>query len=264
MVSFSFNRPKPEAPARRLSPAGPKGRRLYAIGDVHGRLDLLTQLLEKIDADIRDRPSGEHLLVFLGDLIDRGPDSRGVVELVRKDPVANARTVRLKGNHEDSLVRGLRGEPKVLSDWLGFGGYECAQSYGVEIGALFGREPEEIEPIIAQAIPPAHIAFLENFIDSARFGDYLLVHAGIRPGVPLEQQSPQDMRWIRGEFLHSDHDPGFVVIHGHSITAEVDERPNRICIDTGAYRSGLLTAIWVEGDARGYIQVRGPGLLENA
>jgi serine/threonine protein phosphatase 1 len=264
MVSFSFNRSKSAASAVRAPPSGPAGRRLYAIGDVHGRLDLLTPLLEKIDADIRTRPSGEHLLVFLGDLIDRGPDSRAVVELVRKDPIANARIVRLKGNHEDCLVRGLRGEPKVLSDWLGFGGYECAQSYGVEIGALFGREPEEIEPIIAQAIPPAHIDFLDSFIDSARFGDYLLVHAGIRPGVPLEQQSPQDMRWIRSEFLQSEIDPGFVVVHGHSITTDVDERPNRICIDTGAYRSGLLTAIWIEGAARGYIQVRGQGMLENA
>jgi serine/threonine protein phosphatase 1 len=252
----ALKRAKPQSDPQPFQPRGPAGRRLYAIGDVHGRLDLLHALLEQIDADIRTRPSGEIVLAFLGDLIDRGPDSRGVIDLVRSQPIAGARTVTLKGNHEDCLVRGLNGEPALLADWLGFGGYECAQSYGVEIGALFGRAPAEIEPIIAQAVPLAHLQFMEASLDSARFGDYLLVHAGVRPGVALADQRPHDLRWIRKEFLDSAEPRDFMVVHGHSVSPDVDERSNRICIDTGAYRTGVLTAIWIEGDQRGYLQTR--------
>ncbi|NDC59207.1 MAG: serine/threonine protein phosphatase, partial [Alphaproteobacteria bacterium] len=174
-----------EVPVRR----GPPGRRCYAIGDVHGRFDLLDDLLEQIERDVRDRPSGDHVIVFLGDLIDRGPDSRGVVRLVRQG-IGAAKVLCLKGNHEEMLARGLMGEASVLPNWLAYGGYECAQSYGVEIGALFGRSADEVETVLAQAIPAADVSFLAALPDSARFGDYFLVHAGIRPKVPLDQQDP--------------------------------------------------------------------------
>jgi serine/threonine protein phosphatase 1 len=238
----------------RLPPEGPPGRRCYAIGDVHGRLDLLEQLLRDIEQHIKDRPSGDHTIVFLGDLIDRGPQSRQVLSLLRADPLPGARLVCLKGNHEEALVRGLSGVPSRLTDWLGFGGDACAQSYGVSIGDLFGRSAEHVEQVLLNAIPERDIQFMDSFLDSARFGDYFFAHAGVRPGVALDRQSPKDLYWIRDEFLTSDADHGAIVVHGHSISASVDERPNRICIDTGAYKSGVLTALWIEGAERGILQ----------
>jgi serine/threonine protein phosphatase 1 len=189
-------------------------------------------------------------------LIDRGPDSRGVLDLVRTDPLPGVRTLCLKGNHEEMFARGLSGEASVLPQWLDYGGYECAQSYGIEIGALFGRSAEDIENLLSQAVPASHIRFAQGLPDSIRFGDYLLVHAGVRPGVKLEDQAPKDLRWIRDGFLESEADFGFRVVHGHSITTSVEERANRICIDTGAYASGVLTACWIDGAEVGFLQAR--------
>jgi serine/threonine protein phosphatase 1 len=240
---------------RKRAYSGPPGKRLYAVGDVHGRLDLALELLELIARDAwgRDR---EILLVFLGDLIDRGPNSRGVLELARGQPLSGARTLCLKGNHEEMFARGLGGEASVLPQWLDYGGYECAQSYGVEVGALFGRSPEELEATLLQAVPASHIRFAQDLPDSIRFGDYVLAHAGVRPGVKLEDQTPRDLRWIREGFLESEADFGFRVVHGHSISLQVEERANRICVDTGAYMSGVLTACWIDGAEVGFLQAR--------
>ena len=236
---------------RRLNaPAGPAGRRAYAIGDIHGRLDLLEQLLARIHADLQHRPASKALLVFVGDLIDRGPSSAQVIERLRTYHRAGVRPVFLLGNHEEVLLRILDGDHSLVQSWLQFGGRECLQSYGVDTHGIRRRSAAEVIEIIRAAIPATHSEFLRSFADSCRFGDYLFVHAGVRPGIALEQQRQADLRWIREPFLSDESDHGFVVVHGHTITSDVVERPNRIGIDTGAYRTGVLTALVIEGSER--------------
>lgn len=228
--------------------SGPPGKRLYAIGDVHGRLDLVDDLLARIAGDIAERPVDSGALVFLGDLIDRGPDSSKVIERLRLLREYPARPLFLLGNHEEFLLRTLAAEPGVAEDWLAFGGAACAESYGVAAASLQALDERRIADRLRAAIPPAHIAFLEGFGDTIRFGDYLLVHAGIRPGIPIDEQQPHDLRWIREPFLSDAQDHGCRVIHGHTISDGIDAHANRIGIDTGAYRTGILTAAVIEGD----------------
>ena len=234
------------APRRQSGPSGARGWRAYAVGDIHGRLDLLDQLLEKIEQDLERRPARKVLLVFVGDLIDRGPNSAQVIERLRTYDRPGVETVFILGNHEEVLLRVLRGEQDLMTKWRWFGGTECLQSYGVDTGKLAGLSDEEALEIVRSAIPEKHVKFLETFDDSCRFGDYLFVHAGIRPGVEIDQQRQSDLRWIREPFLFDETDHGFVVVHGHTIRPEVEMRPNRIGIDTGAYRSGVLTALAIE------------------
>jgi len=232
----------------------PDGYRAYAIGDVHGRLDLLEQLLSEIERDRSERPTPKTLLVFLGDLIDRGPHSAQVIERLRTYSSDDARTVFLLGNHEEVLLRILDGDTTLIPSWLQFGGRQCLQSYGADSRRIARETDEKALEIIRGVIPEAHVAFLNSFIDSCRFGDYLFVHAGIRPGVAIDDQQQSDLRWIREPFLFDDTDHGCVVVHGHTICDEVEERPNRIGVDTGAYRTGILTALVVEGNERRYLQ----------
>ncbi|MDJ0922039.1 MAG: metallophosphoesterase family protein [Henriciella sp.] len=239
-------------------PQGTNGKRVYAIGDVHGRLDVLDELLDQINSHAQTASRVETHLIFLGDLIDRGPQSRGVVERVM-DPISGIDKVHfILGNHEEALVRGLSGEPNLLKSWLTHGGYDTAESYGVERGLLIEKPDDVLEHLLSSAIPPAHLKFMGGFLDSIRFGDYLFVHAGVRPGIPLTRQWPQDLRWIRDEFLDSDADFGAVVVHGHTIAEAITEKSNRIGLDTGAYSTGKLSAVWIEGKDRGYLQVSGP------
>jgi len=242
---------------REQGPAGARGYRAYVVGDIHGRVDLLEHLLAKIHADLQRRPARKALLVFVGDLIDRGPSSAQVIERLRCYRRDGVRAVFLLGNHEEVLLRVLAGDCSVIDSWLKFGGVQCLQSYGVTLARLRGRSAEEIVEIVRGLVPAEHVEFLETFVDSCRFGDYLFVHAGIRPGIEVDQQSQSDLRWIRDPFLYDDRDHGFVVVHGHTICDEVDERPNRIGIDTGAYRSGILTALAIEGNERWLIDTRG-------
>ena len=234
------------APRRGTGPAGARGLRAYAVGDVHGRLDLLDQLLDKIHEDIKRRPPRKVLLVFVGDLIDRGPNSAQVVERLRTYRRPAVETVFLLGNHEEVLLRILSGDADMITKWRLFGGKECLDSYGVDTAKLAGLKKEEALEVIRKAIPREHVEFLQTFDDSCRFGDYLFVHAGIRPGVEIDQQRQSDLRWIREPFLFDETDHGFVVVHGHTIRPEVEMRPNRIGIDTGAYKSGVLTALAIE------------------
>ena len=231
-------------------PKGARGYRAYVIGDVHGRLDLLEDLLAKIHAEMQHRPSRKTLLVFVGDLIDRGPSSSEVIERLRTYRRPGIQPVFLLGNHEEVLLRIVGGDESLIASWLQFGGLQCLESYGVDVSKLRGRSAQQVIEIVRAAIPANHVEFLESFIDSCRFGDYLFVHAGIRPGVELELQSQADMRWIREPFLFDDTDHGFIVVHGHTISEEVEDRPNRIGIDTGAYRTGILTALAIEGKNR--------------
>jgi serine/threonine protein phosphatase 1 len=244
------------APRKDSGPAGARGWRAYAIGDIHGRLDLLEELLAKVHEDIASRPSRKVLLVFVGDLIDRGPNSAQVVERLRTYDHPGVRTMFLLGNHEEVLLRILGGEADLITKWRWFGGTECLNSYGVDTNRLASLSDEDALALIREAIPSDHIEFLEGFDDSCRFGDYLFVHAGIRPGIEIDQQRQSDLRWIREPFLFDETDHGFVVVHGHTIRPEVEIRPNRIGIDTGAYKSGILTALAIEGSRSWLLDTR--------
>lgn len=238
------------------APSGPPGHRAYVVGDVHGRLDLLENLLARIHAEIQRHPAEKTTLVFVGDLIDRGPSSAQVLERLRTYKRPGIDTVFLLGNHEEVLLRILGGDAVLITKWRWFGGAACLQSYGVDPKQLQHVNHAEALAIVRRAIPREHVRFLESFADSCQFGDYLFVHAGIRPGVPLDEQTQADMRWIREPFLLDDSDHGVVVVHGHTISAEVEQRPNRIGIDTGAYRSGTLTALAIEGTDRWLVDTR--------
>jgi len=244
---FGFSR------SRTAAPRGPKDQRAYVVGDVHGRLDLLDQLLALIHDDFDQRPVAKGLLVFLGDLIDRGPESAQVVERLRAYRHRTLRPIFLLGNHEEVLLRLLAGETDLLRGWLRFGGTQCLESYGADPRAIAVASPANALSAIRAAIPASHVDFLRSFADTCSFGDYLLVHAGIRPGIALDQQRQSDLRWIREPFLLDDSDHGFVVVHGHTISNGIDERANRIGIDTGAYRTGTLTALAIEEDSRRYM-----------
>ena len=244
-----FNRLRRTAQAAPKA-AVPEGVRLYAIGDVHGRLDLLDELLTLIDDDNHQRADAEPQLIFLGDLIDRGPDSAGVVERALEIATDLPGTRFLMGNHEEVFLKALNGDERALRFLCRFGGRETILSYGLNEAEYDRLDFAELMPVLIDLVPDSHRAFLSGFEDVVIAGDYAFVHAGIRPGVALAEQSPGDLRWIREQFL--DHAGPFekVVVHGHTITAEVDIRANRIGIDTGAYASGRLTALGLEGSDR--------------
>lgn len=236
---------------------GPRGQRAYVIGDVHGCLDLLERLLSQIESEIRERPKPKTRIVFLGDLVDRGPHSAQVVERLRTYSPAGASTHFIMGNHEEVMLRVLAGETELLPSWLRFGGTATLRSYGLEPRELARMADGDIVSRLRSAVPAEHVEFLETFADSISFGGYLFVHAGIRPGIDIAEQSPTDLRWIREPFLQDSTDHGMVVVHGHTITNSVEITPNRIGIDTGAFCTGTLTALGIEGDRRWLIQTAG-------
>lgn len=242
-------------------PVIPDGHRVYAIGDVHGQDDLLADLIGRIEGDIESRGPAQVTLVFLGDLIDRGPKSAEVVERLRTYRGAGVRTEFLTGNHEEVLLRILNGEGQLIADWLRFGGAQCARSYGVSASKLAKMSPGEGIATLGSAIPREHQAFLASFADTFRAGDYLFVHAGIRPGVALADQSQVDLRWIREPFIDHPARHEVMVVHGHTVRTEVEQCPGRIGIDTGAYVHGVLTAIALESDQRWLVQAvrKAPG-----
>lgn len=237
----------------RRKPAGPAGHRGYVIGDVHGRLDLLEDLLKMIEADDLDRAEASSVIVFLGDLIDRGPQSAQVVERLIGYS-SERKCFFLMGNHEEVMLRVLGGELDLLREWLKFGGKECLHSYGLNAEELRRMDASSALEVIRSAVPEEHVAFLESFADSISFGDYLFVHAGVRPRVPLADQRPEDLRWIRSSFLEYSGDHGMVVVHGHTISQTVEVHQNRIGIDTGAYMTGMLTALGIDGTERWLLQ----------
>ncbi len=220
-----------------------------AIGDIHGELerlkDLHAQVLDYARQTFPDKPLQ---VIHLGDLIDRGPDSCGVVRLARQALPAFARAHFIRGNHEEMLVRCLSGEPELIPAWLAHGGRSCAVSYGIDPSRLHDSDPGQLEHLLLSHIAADDIGFLAGCVDSVRFGDYLLVHAGIRPGVPLAEQKGRDLRWIRADFLESHLHHDAMIVHGHTISENVVTRPNRIGIDTGAYQSGRLSALRIEDD----------------
>ena len=232
----------------------PDGMRVYAIGDIHGRLDLLDGLLANIAADDEARARGvETHYVFLGDLIDRGPASKGVVERLIAF-AGERRNVRfLMGNHEQVFLRAMAGDRRALRFLIRIGGRETLLSYGITEEDYRALDFDELAALAAEKVPPAHLAFLGSFENWIVLGDYLFVHAGLRPGVTLEEQDHGDLYWIRDEFLSHRESFGRIVVHGHSLTEDIDVRSNRIGIDTGAFATGRLTAIGLEGEERWFL-----------
>lgn len=246
MKLWSFRKPV----TRRIAPSVPAGCRVYAIGDVHGRLDLLIELIDLIRRDHQERAAASATVVMLGDLIDRGPQSAEVIDFLLGQRPDFATFCFLMGNHEEAMLNSL--EPGIdprNTGWLTFGGLETLASYGVPASLLL-MEGKLLAEELRRYFPESHLAFIESFEDRFVVGDYLFVHAGIRPGVPLDQQKPEDLRWIRGEFLEDKRRHEHMVVHGHTIAEQPQIRPNRIGIDTGAYRTGVLTALALEGSER--------------
>lgn len=236
--------PKPTRPP----PAIPDGQRVYAIGDIHGRLDLFNALALAVEQDDQDRAPAGTTIILLGDLIDRGPESAGVVAAARE--LQGKRNVRIiAGNHEEMFLQSLDSS-ETLRHFLRFGGRETLLSYCADPEACHGLSVEETRAVMRQVIPASDIEFLCGLEDRVEIGDYLFVHAGILPGVAMCDQITRDLRWIREPFLSHAGDHGWCVVHGHTISEEPELRANRIGIDTGAYMSGRLTALGLEGTAR--------------
>lgn len=234
--------------------AVPEGQRIYAIGDIHGRDDLFSELIALIEQDNSISVPKEATLILLGDLIDRGPESKQVID--RAIALSNRwSSMRwLLGNHEEIFLKALKGDPRLVRYFVQIGGEPTINSYGLSGDEYFCMTFEDIAERLPGLVPPDHKAFLERSEDSICIGDYLFVHAGIRPGVDVDAQNGSDLRWIREEFLGDRRDHGAMVVHGHTITEDVEVLPNRIGIDTGAYRSGVLTAIVLDGNERRYLQ----------
>lgn len=232
----------------------PEGLRIYAIGDIHGRVDLLRQMHEMIGADLAAAPIARAQVVYLGDYIDRGLESRQVVDLLLDEPLAGVERVHLMGNHEEVLLQFLE-DPGVGPNWFFFGGDATLYSYRVPGAspAIPADRLANVQEQFRNVLPARHLAFYQSLGAMHQAGDYLFVHAGIRPGVPLAAQSPADLFWIRNEFLDSTADLGAIVVHGHTIMPEPVVRPNRIGIDTGAYASGRLTCLALEGESRRFL-----------
>ena len=231
----------------------PDGERVYAIGDIHGRYDLLDGLLRRIEADEAAR-GGRGRLIFLGDYVDRGPQSAAVVE--RLIALKNERpdTRFLQGNHEEVFLSALTGDLKALRFFNRIGGEETILSYGVGRDAYERADFNDLSRLLCAAVPKSHRNFLSDLEDMVVVGDYVFVHAGIRPGVPLDEQRSSDLRWIREEFIRSVSPQEKVVVHGHTIEADVVDEPHRIGLDTGAYCYGTLTAMGFEGQERWLLQ----------
>ncbi|TPG15867.1 serine/threonine protein phosphatase [Sphingomonas koreensis] len=228
----------------------PHGQRVYAVGDVHGCFDLLDDLLGQIVADDAARGDAQTQLIFLGDLVDRGPDSAGVIERLIELAATRGNVRFILGNHEEIFLRALGGDIESLRLFVRIGGRETILSYGISERDYERTDYPELLALMQAHVPQNHLEFLGGFEDRIEIGDYVFVHAGMRPGTPIDEQRKSDLRWIRSSFLDSDWNFGKMVVHGHSISDDVVMRVNRIGIDTGAYESGRLTALGIEGGER--------------
>ncbi len=250
MLKHLFSRRNATPPTTTLA----AGQRVYAVGDVHGRLDLLDDLLTKIDADDATRDDAETTLIFLGDLVDRGPDSAGVVERLRLLARARQNARFLLGNHEEVFLLTIAGDDRAARLFCRIGGRETAISYGIPPDEYEQLAYPEVIDRLQALVPTSHRDFLGAFEDLIVLGDYAFAHAGVRPGVAIDAQNAEDLRWIREPFLDHRGLLEKIVVHGHSIRPEVEMLPHRIGIDTGGYANGTLTALGLEGEERWTLQ----------
>ena len=240
----------------RPTPSAPADKVLYAIGDIHGRADLLTRLHQDIERDAikRDR-SKVKTLIYLGDYIDRGPFIKQVLTMLIDTPLAGFEVHHLKGNHEAMMLEFLA-DPTTGLEWRENGGLETLRAYDASQNSI-DKDPmayDAARDLLNENLPASHKSFLEALPTSISFGDYFFAHAGVRPGVPLDEQDEEDLLWIRHRFLESDEDFGKVVVHGHTPDKNVDMRPNQIGIDTGAFMSNILTCLVLDDESQELIQ----------
>lgn len=227
------------------TPIMPPGERIYAIGDIHGRFDLLYRLISAILDDVTKRPMARTRFVVLGDFIDRGPDSAKIIEVLTALHL-DERMIVLKGNHEAALVEGVRGDRAALDAWIEYGGDATLRSFGAHEDDIWPADTRMLIGNVRRIIPEPVINWLAELPVTHRAGSYLFVHAGIKPGVAMTRQSADDLMGIRDEFTQSELDHGAIVVHGHTVSDRVCFRPNRIGVDTGAYRTGRLSAVGLE------------------
>jgi serine/threonine protein phosphatase 1 len=245
---FGARRREPQTP-----PQVPAGTRVYAVGDIHGRSDLLDVLHALIGEDLERSPVEKAVIVYVGDYVDRGTDSAGVLDRLCGAPPPGATRVLLKGNHEAMLLRFLE-EPETGALWRQYGGMETLLSYRVDVTkAIAAGGLKALAEEFARLLPPSHLRFLQSLKTFATIGDYFFCHAGVRPGAPLVQQREADLLWIRDAFLKSNRCFGKMVVHGHTPAEEPEVRPNRICVDTGAYATHRLTCAVFEGEDRRFL-----------
>lgn len=251
MLNRLLRRKKPIRPID--SATIPEGRRVYAIGDIHGRNDLLQQLLDKIIKDDGERGDVQSEIIFLGDLVDRGPDSAGVLDtaMQAKEELGNVRF--LMGNHEEVYLAAATGDEKSVRFFNRIGGRETILSYEITMKEYIELDMSQLAQRIPELFPQKHVDFVAGFDDQIVVGDYAFVHAGIRPGVPLSEQRQKDLRWIREDFLSAQEAHEKIIVYGHTINDEVVETGTRIGIDTGAYYSDKLTALALQGSERWYL-----------
>ena len=238
------------------SPSGPKGQRAYVIGDIHGCFAAMKDLLIQIEADNHKLEASKTSLIFLGDLIDRGPESKNVLEFLCHYRPNFADVVYITGNHEECFSRILSGHPQLIYSWFESGGRGTARSYGVE---NLGHIHIDVKPVYSQLrnkVPRSHIDFLSTFKDYHVFGDYLCVHAGIKPKISLDKQKQKDMHWIRSSFINYKKRHSHVVVHGHTVVEMAVHMGNRIAIDTGAGKGGYLSCVCLEDDMVRFMRVK--------
>ncbi|WP_417622208.1 metallophosphoesterase family protein [Parasphingorhabdus sp.] len=251
MLNRLLRRKKSTGPVDRATV--PDGRRVYAIGDVHGRNDLLQQLLDKIIEDDGKRGNLESEIIFLGDLVDRGPDSAGVLDTAMRAKAELGNVRFLMGNHEEVYLAATTGDEKSVRFFNRIGGRETILSYDITMKEYMDLDMPQLARRIPELFPQKHIDFVSGFENQIVVGDYAFVHAGIRPGIPLAEQREKDLRWIREDFLTAQGSHEKVIVYGHTINDDVVETDARIGIDTGAYYSGKLTALALQGPDRWYL-----------
>jgi serine/threonine protein phosphatase 1 len=243
-----------EAMRARAIPAATSGTRdgrevrVYAVGDIHGRLDLLERLVDRIHIDVTLRPEASVRIVILGDFVDRGPSSATIIDLLTRLK-AEPNVVVLRGNHEAIMLDAYDGDHSAMDLWLEHGGIATLESFGADLNGIDTDDTRAIIKIARRVIPRRVVAWVRKLPSHVQFGRYYFVHAGIRPGVPLAEQQDEDRLWIREAFTESSDDHGAVIVHGHTIYGEgVSFAPNRIGVDTGAYLTGILSAVAIQGD----------------
>lgn len=227
------------------------GTRVYAIGDIHGQIHALKRILNWIEQDLSARPKSDFKIILLGDLVDRGDDSRGTIDLAMK-LATSEQIIILRGNHEEMLL-GALDKPDDMMDWRKYGGLETLSSFGIDTFELMrGRGIASVHRQFVEKFGSERRHFIETRPYSFECGSYFFCHAGIRPGIPLPEQSPSDLAWIREPFLFSDANHDKIIVHGHTPVEQIEIKPNRINIDTGAYMTGRLTCLILEEDT-GYV-----------